>query len=143
MPGMLATHRWTGPIRIVTCDGVTEAPYLVINDDGGPVIVAVDEAGIVGSFPDGDGSAYPVLPVLEDHATLGCLLHLVRERWNERKRQVLAIGGTTVPWYVTIHEGDGFEIEIYNALGDEHIFEARALGDALLAALEALGGDDD
>lgn len=81
MEGMKAAHRWAEGIRVVTCDGASPDPYIVINDDEGVILATVDEYGIMGGFPDAD-SAYPFLPDLTDPATLGCLRHLAAKAYG-------------------------------------------------------------
>jgi len=88
MPGMLATHHRTSDIRVVTCDGDSADPHIAITEDDWPVPVSVDEYGITGDSPDGDVSSYPFLPDLEDPATLGCVLALVRAHLDAPRARV-------------------------------------------------------
>jgi hypothetical protein len=86
---MRATHRWTGGIRVlVTNSGEWSEKYIACPDSDGNIIASMHEWGVMGSFPDGDGSAYPVLPDLTDPATLGCLLAIVREAWGQPRLTV-------------------------------------------------------
>lgn len=119
MPGMKAKHRWAEHIRIVTCDGKSPDPYIVINDDEGPILATVDEYGVMGSFPDAE-SAYPFLPDLTDPATLGCLLAVVRDAHRDA---FMAAGCDGDDWIVA--DCDGFEVS-----------RGRSEREALVLALE-------
>jgi hypothetical protein len=126
---MLLAHRWAEGIRIVTCDGKSPDPYVVINDDEGVIVATVEEYGIMGGFPDAE-SAYPFLPDLDDPATLGCLLALVRDVWGDDALMAVAIcyGPGGVRWQCrrTVNGGACTE--------RQHPTEAEALVNALEAA---------
>jgi len=130
MPGMKAAHRWAEGIRVVTCDGASPDPYIVINDDEGVILATVDEYGIMGGFPDAD-SAYPFLPDLTDPATLGCLLHLVREAWGLHR------GDDSIPStrHTSSGWGVGASLVVASGLIVLPTFDTEA--EALVAALEA------
>lgn len=85
MPGMRCTHRWTGGIRVlVEENGEQSESYVVLPDADGNAVMTIDECGIMGCFPDAD-SSYPFLPDVNDPATLGCILALVREATGDRR----------------------------------------------------------
>jgi hypothetical protein len=125
MPGMLLKHRWAEGIRIVTCDGKSPDPYVVINDEEGVIVATVDEYGIMSSFPDAD-STYPFVPDLTDPATLGCLLSLVRDAYRDAYVSASSLHDENGYWGV--RDCDGFVI----ATG-------RSEREALVIALEKLG----
>jgi hypothetical protein len=120
MPGMKAAHRWAEGIRVVTCDGASPDPYIVINDDEGVILATVDEYGIMGSFPEA-GSAYPFLPDLTDPATLGCVMSLV---WKAYANAVVITQGN-----------DWWSVETDNHRWDQD--NTTSFQEALIAALEA------
>ncbi len=129
MPGMRATHRHCSPIRVlVRDDGEDYECHIVAPGPNGNEIQCIDECGIMGSFPGADGSAYPVLPDLDDPATLGCLLALVREAWADPGMHsspgTLLRAGDLNTW--TVWSGDRMK----GRLGETE-------SEALVAALEA------
>jgi len=92
MPGMLATstNSYHRPARIEAIDGDSYG-LTVIPDCNGPVFSSHHEWGIAGSFPRGC-----TVPDLTDPATVGCLLHLVREHWGDggsHTRRLYRYGG--------------------------------------------------
>jgi hypothetical protein len=99
MPGMVGKQRWNGRIRLLVTDG------LLPND--------------------GDNNPHPTLPDLEDAATLGCLLQLVREARQE-------------PWYYPTAQVYGGQVLW---LVERPVRERQTLHEseasALVAALEA------
>jgi len=85
MAGMRCTHRWMSGIRIMATEsGEQSESYVVLPDADGNAVMTLHDCGIMGGFPDA-GSAYPFLPDLDDPATLGCLLALVRAAWEPRR----------------------------------------------------------
>jgi hypothetical protein len=76
-------------------------------------------------LPDGSMGALrsPILPDLDDVATLGCLEALVRERWGERTH-ITSMFSSFIVWAVV----DGQWLEIA---------EANTRAAALVSALEA------
>ena len=131
LPGMRCTHRWTGGIRVLADDsGEQSEAYVVLPDADGNAVMTIDECGIMGGFPAA-GSAYPFLPDLNDPATLGCLLALVREAWGDPALSVTA-GYTkdrTVEWEVEHPHPDSLPEALWT------YFDTEAA--ALVAALEA------
>jgi len=72
-------------IRIMATEsGEQSESYVVLPDADGNAVMTLHDCGIMGGFPDA-GSAYPFLPDLDDPATLGCLLALVRAAWEPRR----------------------------------------------------------
>ena len=108
-------------------------------DVGGRVVI--DEAGrrsafasdsYIGRFVEAaDIETFDLLPDLEDPATLGCLLALVRETWGRPALTTCPAGAPdgSVSWFVETldpHDGDG-----YHVLSPRRATEAEALVDAL------------
>jgi len=79
LPGMLAipTNNYHRPARIESLDGDAYGLTVVPGADG-PVFAAHHEYGIAGAFPRGC-----TIPDFRDPSTLGCLLALVRDAWQE------------------------------------------------------------
>jgi len=121
MPGMLARHAHTGPIRVL-CDqdGENYAEITVGPGPDGNEMQRPYEWGVVGRFPA--SGAFPCWPDMRDPATLGCALALVRERH----------GGSCccVP--------AGHEWDVDDGLGDSILNDPEPTeAEALVAAMEA------
>ena len=103
LPGMLTLDQWR--INTVYSDGDVEW---------------ISDCGQVETIRAG-----PAVPALDDPATLGCLLALVREAWGP------------LVWWEPNHEGDG-EGELYVYKGGECVLCYPGTEAAtLVAALEA------
>ena len=97
------------------------------------VVVVADIEGV----PSGPMECRPlsVLPDLDDPATLGCLLALVREAWEAHRGESPQLG--------TICTGDKWGVGVTVVEGGQAILEAVVLpsfyteAEALVAALEA------
>jgi len=118
----VSTNNYHRPARIESLDG-DRYGLTVIPDQDGPIFAAHHEYGIAGTFPRGC-----TIPDLDDPATLGCLLHLVREAWVQPTA------------YVEIREGRSRVCATYGteatiALGPRWTIGGEA--HALVAALEA------
>ena len=126
--------------RAVACPGwkwVCGMRPLFVCDDGE---VAFTSRVAVYSNPDGssyyedepsDGS----FPDLEDPATLGCLLHLVREAWSDEYLTMEWNRGGG-EWWCSPSVPSKPGRDPYDTL-----FEGRTEAEALVAALEAAGGE--
>lgn len=128
MPGMRCVHRWTGGIRVLVDEsGQQSESYVVLPDNDGSAVMTIDECGIMGGFPEAQ-SAYPFVPDLDDPATVGCLLALVRE----------ALGGHV---YVDVAKNDHATVWLVDAEGFSHNMGSDPNGEAggLVAALESAG----
>jgi len=82
-------------VQMRVLDGWAHAVRTVI---AGPCeFILAPRGNIHVRFTDGTLSRKPsgttMLPCIEDHATLGCLLALVREAWNDAKVHVLYVEG--------------------------------------------------
>ena len=118
LPGMLVEGK-----RVVSAS-YTTLPYAYVSYMGGPIfLLELDRT----------------LPDLQDPATLGCLLALVRDAWGDQRAYLCDYGGyDSVEWGVVSHEWDAKR----QAEGPKAWFSCL-LGDAgteagaLVAALEA------
>lgn len=109
----------------------------------GQVTAATDDAGcpIGGNYPcNGWGDEYPDrttgLPDIDDPATLGCLMALVREAWGDG--EALGIAAHAMPQI----DRDGLVVK-WHVWIDKNFMDSRVVGcgateaEALVAALDA------
>jgi len=124
--------------RAVACKGWRWMPGMLIADNGEGVRVS----GICAEFLHGAAAETPVnrhgpawmrlrrdsaqVPVVDDPATLGCLLALVREAWSEPILSVAWAGGR---WYVVQR--------ILRSVDALRWIDTATEAEALVAALEA------
>jgi len=109
-------------IRAVSCEGWRWMPGMMIHT--GFRCVWVDDETFRSFEQNGNemyGSTDCLLPDLTDHATLGCLLALVREAWGDSKTCARPDLEDDI-WYVVTRSGLAF---------------AASEAEALVAALEA------
>ena len=132
--------------RAVTCRRWRWMPGMLTLEEIIPPAITLgwDEARIINSDPGEDARVCTVLgrvrdihatalPDLTDPATLGCILHLVREAWNQ-PHAAAAMGGFGWAVYSFVTNGIvGDEPAINGRYGDGYTTEAEAL----VAALEA------
>lgn len=119
LPGMLVQEPGRDPVRLGCRNPATDADrwWLMMDGEGNIGWLAID----------GDGCAVTVFetdfkPVLEDPATLGCLLALVRAAWR-------------CSVYSEPNGSQGWEVHIYAPTGLVS-FAGDTEGAALLAALK-------
>lgn len=107
MPGM---RSFVGPGR---------APYRYITNEYAP--------------PEGDdvGFSDPIVPDLSDPATLGCLLHLVREAWGDADLSADRVSRA--------HDKlpDIWQVYVFHERGVKDVLSGRSEVEALVAALGA------
>lgn len=118
---MRALDKWSTPVRTITA-GPCE---FIIAPRGGIYVKYVDQ---IGHKMPLNPSAATLLPFLEDPATRGCLLALVREAWGDDEAYAIPWHDDDGGWTVAVNDDDG----THNiAQGDS---EVEALIDALEAA---------
>ena len=130
--------RWMAGMGVVyrgrdglTCGRLADVGGRVVIDEAG-VRAAFAHAEYLGRFVEAAFlDAFDLLPDLEDPATLGCLLALVRETWGRPALAASPAGAFdgSVSWCVEAldpNDGDG-----YHALTPRRATEAEALVDAL------------
>lgn len=96
-------------------------------------IEAMDETRYVSRFSefsiyaDDDGR----IPILSDPATLGCLLHLVREAWGDADLSADRVSRA--------HDRlpDVWQVYVFHESGVKDVLSGRSETEALVAALEA------
>ena len=131
LPGMLALHRHTSPVRVLGIESDEACALTVHPGEDGPEVRCAHEWGVVGLFREHD-----FVPDLSDPATLGCLLALVREAWRAPTVHVGPVGAVAsggAQWAVRIFSGEC----PYPFIQCQRATEAEALVAALEAAPES------
>jgi len=81
-PGMRAVHKWFGSARVLcNSDGDTVDSYVIDATEDGPCVLSFSDVGVCGPL-EGNYSL-PILPDLSDPATIGCLLDIARNLWDD------------------------------------------------------------
>lgn len=123
-PGMLAVYNWGGPARDRYLCTDKSGVHLVIEretDDGGGPLTWIRKRP--------ESFARDCRPDLDDDATCGCLLTLVRKAWGGRDIDIAILSDGYTALLIQPHEDSFDEREV--------CIKAASLGLALAAALLA------